>query len=76
MLIETRARVMTPAQAAEYLGLSYDALQKMRARGNGPVFMPWGRRMIRYRISDLDAWIDNQPTCQNTGEAAALLRTA
>lgn len=46
---------LNTAQAAHYLGISVRTMQRLRARGRGP--MP--RRhalMVLYHIDDLDAW--------------------
>ena len=41
--------------AAEYLGLTYNALRNRRRRGTGPKFDRLGRQVIYYKV-DLDAW--------------------
>ena len=48
----------TPA-AADYLGCSPRTLEDKRYRGGGPKFLRCGR-MIRYRKSDLDRFIDER----------------
>ena len=54
-----RARQGTPflstGQAAAWLGFSLRHLQKLRTRGEGPVFRLHSRR-IQYHIDDLSAW--------------------
>jgi len=44
-------------QAARYVGLSRQALEKMRRQGRGPRFRKHGR-YVRYHIADLDHWSD------------------
>ncbi len=44
-------------QAAEYLNISHSHLNWLRRRGEGPQHFPVGR-MIRYRLADLDEWIE------------------
>lgn len=46
---------LTTDQAAHYVGLSRQALEKMRRQGRGPRFRKHGR-YVRYHIADLDAW--------------------
>ena len=46
-------------QAAAYLQCSASFLEKRRCFGGGPVYVRIGRA-IRYRISDLDAWVAKQ----------------
>ena len=52
--------LMTSPETARYLKLSERTLAAMRARGDGPQFTrlhPDGRG-VRYRLADLDRWID------------------
>jgi excisionase family DNA binding protein len=49
-------RLLTPEQAAEQLALRPQTLARWRCEGQGPVFIRLGRS-VRYRQSDLDAWI-------------------
>jgi excisionase family DNA binding protein len=46
---------LTTSQAARYVGLTDDTLQKMRRQGRGPRFRRHGR-YVRYHIAELDAW--------------------
>jgi predicted DNA-binding transcriptional regulator AlpA len=56
-------------QAAAYTGLAATYLEKLRSVGGGPRFLRYGRRAVRYRKSDLDAWM-SQHECFSTSEAA------
>jgi excisionase family DNA binding protein len=47
---------MTPREAAEYLRSSPSTLAKRRIFGAGPIFTRIGKA-VRYRRSDLDAWM-------------------
>jgi excisionase family DNA binding protein len=47
-----------PHEAAEYLRSSASTLAKKRLNGDGPAFVRIGRA-IRYRRSDLDAWMSS-----------------
>jgi excisionase family DNA binding protein len=49
--------LLTTEQAAEYLQLSPKQLVQWRYFGRGPRFLKAGRA-VRYRLSDLDAWLD------------------
>lgn len=51
------AAVRAP-DAAKYLGLSTSTLAKMRLRGDGPVFVKCGRRVVAYCVTDLTAWLE------------------
>ena len=51
----------TPAEAADYTGLSSSYLAKLRmgaSRTAGPKFVKIGIRAVLYRREDLDAWIE------------------
>lgn len=52
-------RLVGEMDAAAYLSVSHRSLQNWRHRGGGPIFVNYRGRMIRYRISDLDAWIND-----------------
>jgi len=52
---DTRGLLNT-AQAARILNVSARYLEMLRVRGGGPVFVTLGRA-IRYRPSDLEAWV-------------------
>lgn len=51
----------TPREAAEYLRSSVSTLAKGRMTNRGPVFVRIGRA-IRYRRSDIDAWMSSSVT--------------
>lgn len=52
--------LMNPQEAARLLGFSARTLEKWRADGSGPVFIRQSSRAIRYRPSDLAAWIEQR----------------
>ena len=55
--------VVNEKQAARYIGMSVSYLRQDRCYGAvgdrvpGPIFLKFGRA-IRYRVCDLDAWLD------------------
>jgi len=55
-------------QAADILGVHYLTLQNWRSTGKSPKFVKCGRS-VRYRVSDLKAWLEAQ-TRNHTGEVA------
>lgn len=57
---------MTEAEAAEYLGVKRSNLQMRRHKKLPPAFYRVGR-LVKYRIEDLDAFI--QPGLQDAGQA-------
>lgn len=46
---------LNTAQAAFYVGLAQQTLEKMRREKRGPRYRKHGR-YVRYHIADLDAW--------------------
>jgi hypothetical protein len=50
--------LLTEADAAAYLRLTRRALQAWRYQGRGPRFVKISRRAVRYRIDDLEAFVE------------------
>ena len=61
-------RLLSRKEAAPWLGLKVSALEAMATRGGGPRFVKTGR-LVRYRLSDLQAWLEAR-TFQRTGVPA------
>ena len=51
---------LTPEEASEYTGFKPRTLQTWRQTGDGPKYYARNRR-IRYKISDIDAWLEEAP---------------
>ena len=49
--------LLSPRDAAAYLGISKSFLDKRRVRGDGPRFRKIGRR-VAYALPDIDQWLD------------------
>ena len=69
------APLLDTVDAAAYLRLSYDTLCGWRTKGVGPLFVKLGggtgkRARIRYRIEDLDAFV-NAGVRNSTSQQAA-----
>ena len=47
----------TEAEVAAYIGTTVEALAQRRYRGTGPKHIKMGRRNIRYRWADVEAWL-------------------
>jgi predicted DNA-binding transcriptional regulator AlpA len=56
-------------QAALYTGLAAATMEGLRSKGGGPRFVRYGRKAVRYLVSDLDRWISER-TFTSTSEAA------
>jgi len=64
--------ILSPPEAARYLGLSVSTLAKMRCWGGGPEYIKMGRK-INYERQPLDDW-KAQRRARNTSDAARLPR--
>lgn len=70
MSIRTNYEMVTTEQAAAMLNLKKNTLELWRLRGTGPAYVKLGRA-VRYRLSDLESYIESQVR-HNTSERAAL----
>lgn len=68
-LLGTSADFLDTGQAAKYLDLKPTTLEAWRCRGGGPRFVKMGR-LVKYRRSDLDAFIESRLR-SNTSEVAS-----
>lgn len=50
--------MLTPQQAADYLATTVHHLEKMRVERRGPTYVRLGSKLVRYRRSDLDDYIE------------------
>jgi predicted DNA-binding transcriptional regulator AlpA len=63
----SQEQLLNETQAADILCYSVRALQNWRHRGGGPRFVKVSARSVRYRYSDLVAWIELR-TVSNTSQ--------
>lgn len=54
------SRLLSERQVAERLNISEVTLQEWRCLQKGPPFIRLGSRMVRYRESDIEAWLVEQ----------------
>lgn len=54
---QTYSPWLTPEAAAEYYGVGLRTLELWRKDNTGPRFYRLGPRFIRYKVSDLDAFL-------------------
>lgn len=52
--------LLTEKEVAKMTGFSIRTLQSWRTRGGGPRFVKISARCVRYRIEDVEAWIDER----------------
>jgi predicted DNA-binding transcriptional regulator AlpA len=50
--------LLPPPDVAELLSVSERRLEYWRYQGRGPAFMRLGRRTVRYRLSDVEAFLE------------------
>ncbi|MEQ8769222.1 MAG: helix-turn-helix domain-containing protein [Phycisphaerales bacterium] len=61
---------LTPPEASRYLSVSVKELERLRRVGGGPRYAKLGRKLVRYPVAELDAWV-SEHVVSNTAEAAA-----
>jgi len=61
---------LTTEGAAKHTLLSVSTLKKLRLTGTGPKYMKLGRA-VRYRASDLDAWMAARVITSTSQQVAA-----
>ena len=52
--------ILRTADAARMLGMSAVALEGRRKRGVSPPFLVMGKKSIRWRRSDIEAWVESK----------------
>ncbi len=58
-MTDADARLWNARELAAYLGLSSNTVEFWRFKGRGPRYFRVGK-YIRYRKSDVDAWLEEQ----------------
>ena len=53
-------RHMRTDEAANFLRLSRSTLEKMRLSGDGPPFIKSGKRIVLYKLVDLEQWLEGR----------------
>jgi excisionase family DNA binding protein len=56
---ETQGGVLRPAEAGQYIGMTERWVRGAAQAGTIP-FIRVGKRAIRFRTKDLDAWLDSR----------------
>lgn len=54
----TPPQLMTTRECASYVQLSVERLFQMRKRGEGPKYLQPTERTVRYRLEDVDTWLN------------------
>ena len=67
---------LTPIKAGRYLGVSEASLRLWRSEGRGPRWFRAGQKLVRYRKTDLDAWVESRLVCaEQYGPLDAVMET-
>lgn len=59
LVSSVKTALLNTRQAAEHIGIKETTAEIWRCYGKGPRYLKIGR-LVRYRLSDLDAWLDQQ----------------
>ncbi len=70
MNLQNTDKLLTQKEVKEITGLADSTLEQWRLKGKGPKFIKLGR-LVRYRLSDIDAYISGLPGFNSTTEADA-----
>lgn len=58
--------LLTVEDAAARLKISKHTLNRWRVTGEGPPYIKYGPRLVRYTLSALDAWADARQFCSTS----------
>ncbi len=75
--MDSRNSLLSPKQAAEFLGVSLDTLAQWRSQRRGPPYVKLEGRLVRYRAADLESYLAQhavEPLDLTEGEPSARLR--
>jgi predicted DNA-binding transcriptional regulator AlpA len=50
--------LLSPSETAAYLNVSEKTVKAWRRRRTGPKYILINGQLVRYRIADLDSWLD------------------
>ena len=60
MAAQSSSVFLSESDAADYLGISKKTLQRWRFDHKGPTYAKLNNKLIRYRLADLDEWMNQQ----------------
>ena len=63
-------KLLTPAEAADCLGVTVEWLRLSRYKKSGPPYCAVGHRTVRYLEADLRAWLESRRTEPSAGKSA------
>ena len=60
--VKYKSLILTARDAAAFLGIPMWLLGRLRRNGEGPTYYRYGRKIIRYRVSDLEEYLKARET--------------
>lgn len=69
MATATEAEYMSVQDVAAYTSLTPDFWNKLRCEGGGPRYVKISARVVRYRRSEVDAWMEERMRLSTFQEA-------
>lgn len=67
-------RLMDEKEAARMLGFSRAWMQYRRYHGGGPPFVKINSHAVRYRMADIEAWVEQFGTRRSTSQTSSTPR--
>jgi excisionase family DNA binding protein len=58
--VSEQERLLTLKEVADFVGVAPATLYQWRHRGEGPTGYKFGSGRVRYRMSEVQAWLDRQ----------------
>lgn len=59
--IDDNVIAVKTTDAARMIGVSPGTMRNWRSTGTGPAYIPLSANTVVYKVSDLEAWLDNLP---------------
>lgn len=69
----TGSPLLTTTEAAALLSVAPRTMEDWRRSGRGPTFVALSRNAVRYRLVDLEAWVESR-RAPHTAKARAIFR--
>ena len=63
-------KLVNDKDAAKYLDLATQTLRNWRFLGKGPRYIKMSKRCVRYKLEDLEAWVNQHAIDTEQGGAA------
>ncbi len=68
------SKLLNTSELAKYLGVNDSTLRQYRIKGNGPTYIKIGH-LVRYKISDIEEWLNNLSKKHTYKEAKKCITT-